>query len=113
MLWKERERSRIRAVQMDNPRGLIGIRSMDRVPNARTRELCGVRKGLDERIDEGVLRWFAHVERMERGMIAKRVYVGEFADSRSVGRPRKRWLDTVKEFEETRFGCQASKENGS
>ena len=28
----------------------------------------------DKRIDE-VLRWFAHVERMERAMIAKRVYV--------------------------------------
>ena len=34
-----------------------------------------MKKGLDERIDKGVLRWFAHVERMERGMITKRVYV--------------------------------------
>ena len=25
MLWKENERSRVRAVQMDNPRGLQGI----------------------------------------------------------------------------------------
>ena len=47
-------------------------------------------KGLDERIDEGVLRWFGHVERMERDRIAKRVYVRECAGSRSVGRPRKR-----------------------
>ena len=38
------------------------------------------------------------MERMERGMIGKRVYVGEFVGSRSEGRPRKRWLDTVKEF---------------
>ena len=34
---------------------------------------------------------------MERNKIAKRVYVGECAGSRSVGRPRKRWIDTVKE----------------
>ena len=34
-----------------------------------------MRKGLDERIDEGVLRWFSHVERMERDKIAKRVFV--------------------------------------
>ena len=40
MLWKEKERSRIRAVQMDNLRGLLGIRKMDRVPNARIREVC-------------------------------------------------------------------------
>ena len=29
--------------------------------------------------------------------IAKRVYVEECAGSRSVGRPRKRWIDTVME----------------
>ena len=44
-------------------------------------ELCG----LDERIDKSVLRSFGHV------------YVGEWAGSRRVSRPRKRWIDTVKE----------------
>ena len=43
ILWKDMERSRVRAVQMDNLRGLLGIRRMDRVPNAWIRELCGVR----------------------------------------------------------------------
>ena len=75
---------------MDNLRGLLGIRRMYRVPNARIRELCGVKKGLDERIDESVLRWFAHVERMERDRIAKRVYVAECAGSRPTGRPQKK-----------------------
>ena len=56
-----------------------------------------MKKGVDEKIDEGVLRWFGHVERMENDRIAKRVYVGECAGSRSVGRPRKRWIDTVKD----------------
>ena len=37
-------------------------------------------KGVDERIDEGVLRWFGHVERMEKDRIGKRVYVEECAD---------------------------------
>ena len=41
---------------MDNLRGLLGIRRMDRVTNARIRELLKVRKGLDERVYEGVLR---------------------------------------------------------
>ena len=58
---------------MDNLRGLLGIRRMDRVPNARIRELCGVTKGVDERIDEGVFQCFDHVERMERNITAKRV----------------------------------------
>ena len=34
MLWKEKEKSRIKAVQMDNIKGLLGIRRIDRVLNA-------------------------------------------------------------------------------
>ena len=37
MIWKEKERFRIRAVQMDKLRGLLGIRRMDRVPNTNIR----------------------------------------------------------------------------
>ena len=43
MLWKEKERSRVRNVQMDMHRGLLGITRMDRVPNAQIRELYRVR----------------------------------------------------------------------
>ena len=82
---------------MDNVRSFLGIRRMDKVPNTRIKELCGVTKGLDEKVDEGVLRWYGHVERMENDRIAKRVYVRKCAGSRSIGRPRKRWIDTVKE----------------
>ena len=70
---------------------------MDRVLNPQIRELCKVKKGLDERIDEGVLWCFGHVERMERDRIVKRVYVGECAGSCSVGRLWKRWINTMKE----------------
>ena len=42
VIWKEEESSRIRAVQMNNLRGLLDIRRMDK----------GVMvKGVDERID--------------------------------------------------------------
>ena len=51
MLWKKKERFRIRAVQMDNIRGLLGIRRIDRFLNPQVRELCGRKKGLDERKD--------------------------------------------------------------
>ena len=87
----------MRALQIDNLRELLGIRRMDRIPNAGIRELNGVREGLDERIDEGILRRFSSVERMERDRIAERIYVGECAGSCSVGRQRKRWIDTAKE----------------
>ena len=46
VIWKEKERSRIRAVHMDNLRALLGIRKMIKVPNGRIRELCGMTKGV-------------------------------------------------------------------
>ena len=65
-------------------------RIIDRVQNARIRELCGAMKGVDERIDKGVLRWFGDVERTNNDRFAKRVYVEKYAGSRLVGRPPKR-----------------------
>ena len=56
-----------------------------------------MKKEVDERTDESVLRWFGHVERMERDRIGKRVYLGECAGSRSVGRSQKKWIDTVED----------------
>ena len=82
---------------MNNLRGLLGIRRMDKIPNAWIRELCIVKKGLEESIDEGVLQWFGHVKRMENDRIAKRVYAGECSGSHAMDRPQKRWIDTVKE----------------
>ena len=60
---------------MDKLGGLQGIKRMDRVPNAQIRGLYGLTKGVDEKIYEGVLRWFRHVERMEKDRITKIVYV--------------------------------------
>ena len=78
---------------MNKLRGFLGINRIDKVSNERIRKLCGVTKGLNERIEEGVLQWFGHVERMENDRIAKRKCAG----CGSVGRPRERWIDTVKE----------------
>ena len=82
---------------MDNLRGLVGIRRMDKFLNAQIRKMYRVTKGVDEKSDEGVLRWFGHVERMENNRIAKRVYVGECVGSNSVAKPHKRWIDTMNE----------------
>ena len=84
MIWKEEERSRIRAIHMDNLTGLLGIRRMNKIPNAQIRDLSGMQKGVEESI-EGIFRWFFHVERMENDRISKSVDVVEGTGSRSVG----------------------------
>ena len=73
---------------MNNLRGLLGIRRMDRVPNTWIRELCRVKRDLDERIDEGILRWFDHVEKIERDRIAKSLFMSMLVVVQWVGHGR-------------------------
>ena len=56
MIWKEKKRSGIRAVRRDNLRSFLGMMIMDKVWSAWIRELCGMKKGPDEKIDKGFLR---------------------------------------------------------
>ena len=58
MISREKERSKIRAVQMNNLRGLLGIRRMDKVPNACIRQLCRVMKGVAKKVfSNGSATW--------------------------------------------------------
>ena len=52
---------------------------------------------VSQRIDQGVLRWFGHVERIGDERMAKRVYEYDVRGVRRRGRPRKCWMDGVKE----------------
>ena len=74
---------------MDRLKGLLGIRRMGRVTNSRIREMNGVMKGVQERIDESVFRLFGYIQRMGNDRIAKRVYVREYVGNGLVNRPKK------------------------
>jgi hypothetical protein len=96
MVWCQKYRSRIQAVQMDNLRGVLGVRKTDRMRNEYIRELCGVEKGVIDRINMSILRWFWHLERMDENRLVKRIYRGEVVGNRTVGRQKMRWIDSVK-----------------
>src|SRR5678815_2321686 len=82
---------------MDNSRSMLGVRRINKMRNERIREWCGVKKGVNERINESMLRWFGHVERMNGSRLVKRMYSGECVGNRPVGRPNKKWIESVKE----------------
>lgn len=50
-------------------------------------------KALSKRVDERVLGWFGHVERMYDERMTKKVYVSEVKGTRARGRPRMGWMD--------------------
>src|SRR5678815_4290715 len=74
MVWNKRYRSKVQCVQMDNLMGMLGVRRIDKIRNERMRVLCGVKKGVNERINENMLRWSGHVERMNDSRLVKRMY---------------------------------------
>ena len=65
-------------------------------------ELCGVKKGVNERINVSTLRWFGHVERMDDSRLVKRMYSGECVGNRPDGRPKKKWIESENECLEER-----------
>ena len=95
-LLKVHERKKMEAVEMYCLRNIWGLRRIDRVPNIEIRR-CGKNVNMNQRIDQGVLRWFGHVEIMGDERIAKKVYESEVRGVRGRGRPRKCWPDGVKE----------------
>ena len=81
---------------------------MDKVLNTQIRKLCRVTKGVDERIDDD----FRLQPHGENEWMGKKVYVGKFAGSPSVGWPQKRWINTMKDcLKKKKFECQSSEEN--
>ena len=97
MVWNKKYRSKVQCVQMDNLRGMLGVKRINKVRNERIREWCGVKKGVNERINESMLRWFGHVERMNESRLVKRMYSGECVGNRPAGRPKRKWIESVNE----------------
>jgi len=64
--------------------------------NEEVRQLYGEFDIVTE-IKKGRLRWLGHVERMSEERVVKRLYQNTPEGSRSVGRPRLRWMDDMRE----------------
>ena len=47
-------------------------------------------------VDQCVLRWFEHVERMDEEHMAKKVMISDVKRNRCRGRPRLGWMDGIK-----------------
>ena len=68
---------------------------MDRVRNEELRKRAKIEWELASRADQRVLRWFGHVERMDKYRMARRVLMAEVSGERVRRRPRLGWMDGV------------------
>ena len=89
------ERRKANVLEMKCLRSLVGV-SRDRVRNEEVRKRAEIERELASRADQRVLRWFGHVERMDKYRMARRVLMAEVSEGRVRGRPRLGWMDAVK-----------------
>ena len=68
---------------------------MDRVRKEVEHIRAGIEMELSSRVDQRVVRWFGHVERMCEYRIARKVLMAEVSGVRVRGRPRLCWIDGV------------------
>ena len=92
MVWNKKYRSKVQCVQMDNLRGMLGVRRIDKMMNEHIRDLCGVKNGVNERTKESMLRWFGHVERMNDSRFLSRCIVASVLKTDALGDRRKSGL---------------------
>ena len=55
---------------------------------------------VSKKVKELRLRWYGHVKRREHAYVGRRILEIELPGKRKVGRPKRRFMDTVKEGEE-------------
>ena len=68
---------------------------MDRVRNEEVRRRDSIERELASRVDQRVLKWFGHVERMDEYHTARRVLMADVSERRVRGRQRLGWMDGV------------------
>ena len=63
-------------------RSFVGVSRLDGVGNEEVRRRAVIESELASRVDQRVLRWFGHVERMDEYCVARRVLMAEVSGGR-------------------------------
>ena len=91
------ERRKVNVLEMKCSGSLMGVSRMDRVRNEEVRRRARIEWELASRVDQRVLRWFGHLEKMDEYRMARRVLMAEVSGGQVRSRPRLIWMDGVQE----------------
>ena len=92
---KKTQEEKLNVVEMKMLRWACGVTRMDRVRNERIRGTIKVTE-ISKKIQERRLQWYGHVMRREDDYVGKRVMGMEIEGRRGRGRPKRRWMDSVR-----------------
>jgi len=94
---KESSKRRLRVFEMACLRTIEGITKWDKIRNTEIRSMLGCTHDIIHRIQQRRLRYFGHISRMANYRYPKIAMEGYVDGQRSKGRPKRRWIDGLKE----------------
>ena len=77
-------------------RWMCGVTKLDKIRNERIRGTTKVGE-ITKKVQERRLKWYGHVMRREEHYVGRRAMVMKVQGRRKRGRPKRRWLDKVKD----------------
>lgn len=92
----EKHKRTITTCEMRCIRNAAGKTRRDRITNEELRKMVGT-VPVNDFIEHQRIKWFGHLVRMEQNQPAARAYYMRETGYRSRGRPKKRWVEGVKE----------------
>ena len=92
---KKAHEKKLDVAEMRMLRWMSGVTKMDRIRNERIRGTTKVEE-ISKKVQESRLKWYGHVSRREDEYVGKRVMGMEVPGKRRRGRPKRRWLDSIR-----------------
>ena len=93
---KKAQEKKLEVAEMRMLRWMCGVTKLDKVRNERIRGTTKVGE-LTKKVQERRLKWYGHVMRREEHYVGRRAMVMKVQGRRKRGRPKRRWLDKVKD----------------
>ena len=93
---EKRQEAEMEVAELKMLRFSLGVTRMDKIRNEYIRGTAQVGK-FGEKTREARLRWYGHLRRKGEGYIGRRMPRMELPGKRKPGRPKRRFMDVVKE----------------
>ena len=89
------QEKKLDVAEMGMLRWLSGVTKLDRIRNERIRGTTKVGE-ISKKVQESRLNWHGHVLRREDEYVGMRVMAMDVPGKRRRGRPKRRWLDSIR-----------------
>ena len=96
LTMRKKEDNLLRRTEMRMLRWILGISLKDKIRNEEIRRRCGV-VDIAEKVRETRLKWYGQITRRDNGEPVRDILELDIKGNRGRGRPKKRWIDCVKE----------------